>query len=172
MLWHKRSLVINCPEYLFIRKVKGVVKSVKNASKISAAGLEGFLLQGRADWRVSQTAALPAASLASQSEFLAGGCLPPWCGCPRGASRGEIFSDGPREAFPMTLVSWHAAVPVLTFITALLNFLPLKWRFGRTLSIQCLSHGERQSWSSCGCIWGVECKAQGCRASGCDGWCL
>lgn len=100
MLWHKRSLVINCPEYLFIRKVKGVVKSVKNASKISAAGLEGFLLQGRADWRVSQTAALPAASLASQSEFLAGGCLPPWCGCPRGASRGEIFSDGPREAFP------------------------------------------------------------------------
>lgn len=38
MLWHKRSLVINCPEYLFIRKVKGVVKSVKNASKCSRTG--------------------------------------------------------------------------------------------------------------------------------------
>lgn len=47
MLWHKRSLVINCPEYLFIRKVKGVVKSVKNANKCSRTGGISASGQGR-----------------------------------------------------------------------------------------------------------------------------
>lgn len=42
MLWCKWSLVINCAEYLFIRKAKRVVRAVKNANKITAAGLEGF----------------------------------------------------------------------------------------------------------------------------------
>lgn len=47
MLWRKPSPVINCAENLFIRKAKRVVRSVKNANKITAAGLEGYPASGK-----------------------------------------------------------------------------------------------------------------------------
>ena len=162
-----------------------MVRSVKNADNITAAGLEECpaSAKGRLNHVTDSNAAsnIPVLSGPLRSTFpeviywLLGVSLP-WCGCLSGAYRTKMLSDAQWEDFHLGRgVLRCSSSSTCPYYWLLLNFLPLKCRFGRGLSIRCLSRGirgETQPRSSSGCVLDLKCKAQGCRASGCDGCCL
>lgn len=167
MLWHKWSLVINCAEYLFIRKAKRVVSSVKNANKITAAGLEGFPAPGKG--RLND---LTDSNTASSFPVLTG---PPRPTFPKGFSgwwassflgvgvpgehpelRSSLMHHGRVSPWPCVLRCSSSSI-YLSYSPCWISY---PWNAdlaGRTLSIQCLCCGSEgrcnpeEPWMHLGC---------------------